>query len=161
LTQYDERIARVKSWFTKEITTRFSMPNGIDPNVAATDIIEGINAALPSTLTNEQLDYLLSKSATELARRSRSRTLPPVKDFLTSTGVVLKKYAESAGESHPQASTSSRKPTYLSITEARVRAGEPISVRWLTGEGRDELLSNTDLTDADLSKYQPPTAGGK
>lgn len=160
MTQYDERIALVKTWFSKAIITRFSMPSGIDPNVAAADIIEAINAAMPSTFDHHQLDYLLSKIAQELARRSRSRTLPPVKDFLSSAGVVLKKYAESAGGGHTQATTVSSTPTYLSITAARVRAGEAVSVDWLTGRGREELLRETDITQEQLDRYHSPSMEG-
>lgn len=161
MTTYDQRMALTKEWFRSKVTTRFTMPNGIDPNIVASDIIESINAAIPSEYTDRRFSELLADISAEVARRSRSRTLPPVRDFLIAAGASVKKMHQSHGEAHTLATTVSSIPTYLRITEARIRAREPVADFYVRGSGKAELLEKTGLTEEDFEPYYPPAQKGK
>jgi hypothetical protein len=57
---YSQRISHISNWFKSDIIIRFNMPRDVDPKVSAMDVIEAINANLPSPLSAEQIGNLLA-----------------------------------------------------------------------------------------------------
>lgn len=153
---YDQRITHIKSWFKAEIARRFSMPKDLDPITAATDVVEAINSSLPANLTAEKMTSFLQSILKEVSRNARSRTLPIPKDFIDAAGKVAKARSGDAGAPSNSASYLDT----LKITEARVRAGEPVGDTWLRGTMRQRLLDNTALTENDLAPYDSALACG-
>ena len=151
---YDQRITHIKEWFKSDMLTRFTPPSGVDPKLVAIDSIEAVNANLPSKLTSETLSNLLSSMTKEIARAARSRTLPVVKDFIAA--------AHNASESHRAPRTDASDSPFtidtFKITEARVRASQPIGDQFLRGTMREQLLARTSVTAEDLDKYIDRTA---
>jgi len=148
--KYEERITIIKKWFKESITTRFSLPTGVDPSVVVNDTVEAINSYIPSSANKEQIGNILSSITKDVSRSARSRTLPIVKEFLDATKSASNKL--SVGP-HSPASSDWDNDTYK-ITEARIRRGEAISEIFLRGTMRDRLLETTSIRDKDLEPYE-------
>ena len=151
---YDQRIDYILNWFRDNILTRFTPPTGTNAKTLANDIVEAVNSNIPSNLTKEQMDNILSSLTKDIVHSARSRTLPVTKDFIASTRNASQKLRESAGA----ALDSSWSLDLFQITARRVRANEPIAEAFLFGRQREELKARTGITDADLEKYIDPTA---
>lgn len=151
---YDQRIDYILNWFRDNILTRFTPPTGTNAKTLANDIVEAVNSNIPSNLTKEQMDNILSSLTKDIVHSARSRTLPVTKDFITSTRNASQKLRESAGA----ALDSSWSLDLYQLTARRVRANEPIAEAFLFGRQREELKARTGITDADLEKYIDPTA---
>lgn len=151
---YDQRIDYILNWFRDNILTRFTPPMGTNAKTLANDIVEAVNSNIPSNLTKEQMDNILSSLTKDIVHSARSRTLPVTKDFITSTRNASQRLRESAGA----ALDSSWSLDLFQITARRVRANEPIAEAFLFGRQREELKARTGITDADLEKYIDPTA---
>lgn len=145
---YDERIALVTNWFKAEIAVRFSMPNAIDPKVAATDVIEAVNSQLPSQLNKERIGNLLASITREVARSAKSRTLPPTKEFIDAARATV--------EAHLKASTMPTLPEENNSPARRVaaliRRGEPVGEHWFKGSMRQQLR-DAGVTDDEMHPY--------
>jgi hypothetical protein len=145
---YEQRIALVSHWFKTEIAVRFAMPNGIDPKMAAGDVIEGVNSQLPSSLTPERIGNLLSSVTKEVARSARTRTLPPTKDFVEATRATL--------QAHIAASAIPTTPSSDNAPEERaarlIRAGKPVGEYWFRGAMRQQLR-NQGITEEEMRPY--------
>ena len=113
-----------------------------------------MNSNIPSNLTKEQMDNILSSLTKDIVHSARSRTLPVTKDFIASTRNASQRLRESAGA----ALDSSWSLDLYQLTARRVRAGEAIAEAFLFGRQREELKARTGITDADLEKYIDPTA---
>ena len=151
---YDQRIDYILNWFRDNILTRFTPPTGTNAKTLANDIVEAVNSNIPSNLTKEQMDNILSSLTKDIVHSARSRTLPVTKDFIASTRNASQRLRESAGA----ALDSSWSLDLFQITARRVRANEPIAEAFLFGRQREELKARTGITDADLEKYIDPTA---
>lgn len=149
MLNYDQRMSIIREWFKKDILTRFTPPQGVDPKVAADDAMEAVNSNLSSHLTKEPMDWILSQVARELTRNARARSLPLTKDFVSATRMA----SEGHREAHTGATRSSGTLDTFKVNEGRVRRGEPISEQWLRGSMREMLLANTSLTEKDLAPY--------
>lgn len=146
---YEQRIAIITRWFRDEVAARFSMPNGIDPKIAANDVIEGINSQIPSNLSPEQIGNLLASITREVARSARSRTLPTVKDFVDAT-------LQASSAFRLPVSTSTHQPSHsdpLRIAAHRIKSKEAVGEDWLKGNRRKALLESRLVTEADLHPY--------
>lgn len=146
---YEQRIALIRRWFLADITTRFSMPNGVDPKVAATDIIEGINSNTPSQLTAEQIGNLLASITKEIARSAKSRTLPTTKDFIDATKAASQTRSQALGTTTTQ--NTSMDP--LRLAAARIRTGQPVGEDWIKGNRRELLIKQCGITEDQLAPY--------
>lgn len=153
---YDQRIDHIKRWFKEDVVKRFSMPRDLDPLVVATDIIEAVNSHLPSKVTPDQMSHLLNQTLATVTRNANSRTIPIPKAFIDAATQAGKK----RGEAHTEAQQDDGYQRSLNITEARIRAGEPISDTYLRGIMREMLLSKTSITNADLVPYETTLARG-
>ena len=151
---YDQRIDYILDWFRDNILTRFTPPTGTNAKTLANDIVEAVNSNIPSNLTKEQMDNILSSLTKDIVHSARSRTLPVTKDFIASTRNASQRLRESAGA----ALDSSWSLDLYQLTARRVRAGEAIAEAFLFGRQREELKARTGITDADLEKYIDPTA---
>jgi hypothetical protein len=151
---YDQRIDYILNWFRDNILTRFTPPTGTNAKTLANDIVEAVNSNIPSNLTKEQMDNILSSLTKDIVHSARSRTLPVTKDFIASTRNASQRLRESAGA----ALDSSWSLDLYQLTARRVRAGEAIAEAFLFGRQREELKARTGITDADLEKYIDPTA---
>ena len=151
---YDQRIDYILNWFRDNILTRFTPPTGTNAKTLANDIVEAVNSNIPSNLTKEQMDNILSLLTKDIVHSARSRTLPVTKDFIASTRNASQRLRESAGA----ALDSSWSLDLYQLTARRVRAGEAIAEAFLFGRQREELKARTGITDADLEKYIDPTA---
>lgn len=151
---YEQRTEHILNWFRSDMLTRFTPTSGTDAKVLAHDIVEAVNSNIPSNLTKEQMDHILSSITKDMVQSARSRTVPVAKDFIASTRNASQKLRESAGA----ALDSSWSLDLFQITARRVRANEPIAEAFLFGRQREELKARTGITDADLEKYIDPTA---
>ena len=151
---YDQRIDYILNWFRDNILTRFTPPTGTNAKTLANDIVEAVNSNIPSNLTKEQMDNILSSLTKDIVHSARSRTLPVTKDFIASTRNASQRLRESAGA----ALDSSWSLDLYQLTARRVRAGEAIAEAFLFGRQREELKARTGITDADLEKYIDCTA---
>ena len=151
---YDQRIDYILNWFRDNILTRFTPPTGTNAKTLANDIVEAVNSNIPSNLTKEQMDNILSLLTKDIVHSARSRPLPVTKDFIASTRNASQRLRESAGA----ALDSSWSLDLYQLTARRVRAGEAIAEAFLFGRQREELKARTGITDADLEKYIDPTA---
>jgi hypothetical protein len=146
---YDQRINQITFWFRDEISTRFNMPNGLDPKVLVNDIVEAINSNLPSRLTQEQMGNILAHIAKDVTRAAKTRTLPLPASFVEA--------AKSATEGHRTSSATTLAETPSMTPEqaaaARIRKGLPLSARWLVGERRQRLIEQCGLTEDELRPY--------
>ena len=144
---YDQRMSVISNWFKTDIVPRFNMPRDVDARISATDVMEAVNANIPSPTTPERMGNLLASITKEVARSARSRTLPTIKEFVDAARI--------SAQSHQTASHSANSDSWyidpLQITVKRVRAGEAICESWLTGIRRTELLKH--VSEADLRKY--------
>ena len=52
---YDERMAYLKDWFKSDIITRFAMPRDLEPKMVAMDVIDTINANIPSGVNEQRM----------------------------------------------------------------------------------------------------------
>ncbi len=143
---YDQRMALVKEWIKSEMLTRFTPPSGIDTKTALSDVAETVNASLPDS---KHFEYYLENLTKFIVRQSRTRTLPPARDFQIACENVAKSLSVSHSAPTQQADTS----TYLRVTVARVRSGQAISDFWLKHHAMEELLTKTDLTLVELQPY--------
>lgn len=151
---YDQRIDYILNWFRNDMLTRFTPPTGVDGKALAYDIIEAVNSNIPSNLTKEQMDNILSSITKDIVHSARSRTVPVVKEYITSARNASQRLRESAGAPLD----SSWSLDLFELTARRVRAGEAIAEAFLYGRQREELKKRTGITDADLEKYIAPTA---
>ena len=151
---YDQRIDYILNWFRNDMLTRFTPPAGVDAKALAHDIVQAVNSNIPSNLTKEQMDNILSSITKDIVHSARSRTVPVVKDYITSTRNASQRLRESAGAGLD----SSWSLDLFQITARRVRAGEAIAEEFLYGRQREELKKRTGITDADLEKYIAPAA---
>ena len=147
---YDQRIARIKEWFKSEVLTRFTPPNGVDPKAAAMDVIECVNANIPNSVDQTQLDNFLASITKEIVRASRSRTIPMPKDFIQAAKNVSERRGDGPG---PAISTSDDLDP-VKLTERRVARGDAIGDQWLRGSLRQQLLEQTSVTEKDLEPYE-------
>ena len=144
---YDQRIAFLKEWFKTDILTRFNMPKDLDPKVVAMDLIEAINRNIPSNVTQELMSHLSASITKEVSQSARSRTLPPVKDFLDAA----KKAAKSGVAPHTEPSRNLHDP--YAMAAKRIRSGEPVSDTYLKGPSRKKLQQIEGITDLELEPY--------
>jgi len=151
---YDQRIDYILNWFRNDMLTRFTPPAGVDAKALAHDIVQAVNSNIPSSLTKEQMDNILSSITKDIVHSARSRTVPVVKDYIASTRNASQRLRESAGA----ALDSSWSLDLFQITARRVRENQPIAEAFLFGRQREELKKRTGITDADLEKYVAPTA---
>lgn len=142
---FDERMARVKAWMKSDVLARFSPPRGVDPAIAAKDVAEAVNRSIAGHLGPDAFDAMLTKILAEVVKQARGRTLPTVRDFTEA--------ARACADSKPATPGTGRIVNLYALTERKIRAGEPVSDRWLKEPGRSELLANTSLTDTDLAPY--------
>jgi hypothetical protein len=145
---YDQRIAYIKQWFKDQILPRFNMPRDLDPRIVAMDVIEAVNNNIPSKTDEKRMGYFVALIAKEISRSARSRTLPPVKEFVDATRAATQGHGEARSEP-----TSKFANPYL-ITEKRIRSGEEISDLYLRGTMREQLIAQTSITDKDLEPYE-------
>lgn len=146
---YEQRIALVGQWFKTEIAPRFSMPNGLDPRIVINDVIEGINAHIPSNLDRERIGNLLASITKEIARSAKSRTLPTAKDFIDATRAASQAYS-TPSPTHPTRTTSIDP---LRLAAARIRAKETVGEGYLKGARREALMKEHGITETDLAPY--------
>jgi len=144
---YNQRISHISNWFKSDIIIRFNMPRDVDAKVSAMDVIEAINANLPSPLSAEQIGNLLASITKEVSRSAKSRTLPTITEVMDA--------ARASSQSrqivpHSADSTSWRIDP-LQIAVKRVRAGESLCESWLHGPKRKQLLEH--VTEDQLQKY--------
>lgn len=151
---FEQREAAIKDWFKTEIATRFTLPKDINPVNVATDVIESVNANIPSGVSQSYFDHILKEITKKVTRSSRSRLLPVPKDFVDAT----RSASQSASEGGYSGAPTPRDMDPYKITEKRVQRGEPIAEAFLHGRQRAALLERTSLTDADLDKYIAPDA---
>jgi len=144
---YNQRISHISNWFKSDIIIRFNMPRDVDPKVSAMDVIEAINANLPSPLSAEQIGNLLASITKEVSRSAKSRTLPTIKEFIDA--------ARTSTQGRQTASYSADSTSWridpLQIAIKRVRAGESICESWLREPRRTEILKH--VTKDQLRKY--------
>lgn len=151
---YDQRIEYIKNWFRNDMLTRFTPPTGANGEAIAYDIIEAVNTNIPSNLSQEQMNNILSSITKDIVHSARSRTVPIVKDFIASTRKSTQAYRESAGA--PLGSEWSLDT--FEVAARRIRAGDAVPEAFLYGRQLDELMRRTGITHADLEKYIDPTA---
>lgn len=151
---YDQRMNYILNWFRNDMLTRFTPPTGTDGKALAHDIIEAVNTNIPSNLSQEQMNNILSSITKDIVQSARSRTVPIVKDFIASTRKATQTYRESAGA--PLGSDWSLDT--FEVAARRIRAGEAVSEAFLYGRQRDELMRRTGITKTDLEKYIAPAA---
>lgn len=144
---YDERISHLKEWLKTDILTRFNMPRDLDPKIVAMDLIEAINRNLPSSTTPELMSHLLASIAKEVAQSARSRTLPPIKDFLDAA----RNASRSGVAPHTEPSHTSLDP--YAMAAQRIRSGQAVSDTYLKGPSREKLKQKTGITDLELEPY--------
>jgi hypothetical protein len=144
---YNQRISHISNWFKSDIIIRFNMPRDVDAKVSAMDVIEAINANLPSPLSAEQIGNLLASITKEVSRSAKSRTLPTIKEFIDAARASTQSRQTA---SHSADSTSWRIDP-LQIAIKRVTAGEAICESWLREPRRTEILKN--VTEDQLRKY--------
>ena len=82
---FEQREAAIKGWFKTEIATRFTLPKDINPVNVATDVIESVNANIPSGVSQPYFDHILKEITKQVTRNARSRLLPVPKDFVDAT----------------------------------------------------------------------------
>ena len=144
---YNQRISHISNWFKSDIIIRFNMPRDVDPKVAAMDVIEAINANLPSSISTEQIENLLASITKEVSRSAKSRTLPTIKEFIDA--------ARASTQSRQIATHSADSTSWhidpLQLAIKRVRAGESLCESWLNGVKRKQLLQH--VTEDQLQKY--------
>ncbi len=146
---YEQRIAIIAQWFRDDIAVRFSMPNGIDPKIAATDVIEAINSHIPSALDRERIGNLLAATTKEVARSAKSRTLPTARDFAEAT----KQAASAFRPPTPTQHTDAHDIDPMRLAAHRIKTKQPVSEDWLKGKRRDLMLSRGLVTNDDLHPY--------
>lgn len=144
---YSQRISHISNWFKSDIIIRFNMPRDVDAKVSAMDVIEAINANLPSPLSAEQIGNLLASITKEVSRSAKSRTLPTIKEFIDA--------ARASSQSRQIATHSADSTSWridpLQIAVKRVTAGESLCESWLHGAKRKQLLEH--VTEDQLQKY--------
>lgn len=155
MLNYDERIARIKTWFQSDITIRFNMPRDVDAKVAAMDVIDAINSNLPSPLTSERIGTLLASITTEVSRSAKSRTLPTAREFVDA----VKALTQSGQISTHSTSNSGWYIDPLMAAVKRVKAGESVCESWLKGDKRKQLLRH--VNEGDLQPYDVYIAAHK
>ena len=147
LMDYNQRISHISNWFKSDIIIRFNMPRDVDAKVSAMDVIEAINANLPSPLSAEQIGNLLASITKEVSRSAKSRTLPTIKEFIDA--------ARASTQGRQTASYSADSTSWridpLQIAIKRVRAGESLCESWLREPRRAEILKH--VTEQQLRKY--------
>lgn len=147
---YDERITVIKKWFKESITTRFSLPSGIEPAIVFNDTVEAVNSQVPNSITLDKINIILASVTKEISRSAKSRTLPIVKEFVDATKMASVRLSVAT---QGTSVTSYDHDTYR-IAEARIRKGEKISELFLRGTMRDKLLEITSITAKDLEPYE-------
>ena len=151
---YEQRMAELKIWFSKEIATRFTMPTGIDPKLSITDTLEAVNNNLPLNITQAQMHHLVASIAKEVVQSARTRTLPQPKDFIVAAANASRSYrAEPTG-----AITTFDDSGQLRRIERLIRDRKAVPESWLKGERRKELLAETSVTLSDLAAYDKTMA---
>lgn len=144
---YNQRISHISNWFKSDIIIRFNMPRDVDAKVSAMDVIEAINANLPSPLSAEQVGNLLASITKEVSRSAKSRTLPTIKEFIDAARAS----SQSRQTATHNADSTSWRIDPLQIAVKRVRAGESLCESWLRGPKRKQLLEH--VTEDQLRKY--------
>jgi hypothetical protein len=151
---YEQRVEIIKDWFRNDMLTRFTPPTGADPKAIATDTIEAVNNNVPSNTTKEQMNNILSSLTKDIVHSAKSRTLPIVKDFITST----RKCTQALREAGSMGKSTERSLDPFDIAARRIRAGEAVSEAFLYGRQKEELKRRTGINDGDIQKYLDPTA---
>lgn len=154
MMNYNQRTDYILNWFRNDILTRFTPPTGADGKSVAHDIIEAVNSNIPANVSREQMDNILFSITKDIVQSARSRTVPIVKDFITST----RKSTQSLREAGSIASKGVWSLDPFEVAARRIRAGEAVSEAFLYGRQRDELMQRTGITRADLEKYIEPAA---
>ena len=151
---YDQRIAHIKQWFKSSVLTRFTPPNGVDPLIVAVDTIEAINAYIPADADSNLMNHYLESIIKETTRNAKSRTLPVIEKFTNAARGVSQRGSGVVLIDGP----ATRVDREYIVTEGRVKRGEVICDRYLSGHKRQTLLMTTSVTQEDLDKYLEPAA---
>ena len=69
---YDERMAYLKDWFKSDIITRFAMPRDLEPKMVAMDVIDTINANIPSGVDKQRMALFTATITKEATRNART-----------------------------------------------------------------------------------------
>ena len=144
---YDERMAYLKDWFKSDIITRFAMPRDLEPKMVAMDVIDTINANIPSGVNEQRMALFTATITKEATRNARTRVLPTAKEFLEATKTATR----SGVEARTAPSTYISDP--FALTAKTVLSGGAISDTYLSGSFRDKLINEYGITDADLAPY--------
>lgn len=144
---YEQRMSKITSWFKSEIAIRFNMPRDIDPKIAAMDVIESMNSNIPNNMTDERMGNLLALTAKEISRSANSRTLPTVKMFVDAARLASKSHGA------PHSAPVDKLHDPLLTNANRILSGEPVADQYLRGKLREQLLSETEVTEEDLKPY--------
>jgi len=151
---YEQRIDVIKDWFRNDMLTRFTPPTGADPKVVATDTIEAVNNNIPSNTIKEQMNNILSSLTKDIVHSAKSRTLPVVKDFITST----RKCTQTLREMGSIGKSTEWSLDPFEVAARRIRAGEAVSETFLHGRQKEQLMQRTGINEGDIQKYLDPTA---
>jgi hypothetical protein len=151
---YEQRVNLIKDWFRNDMLTRFTPPTGADPKAVATDTIEAINNNIPSNTTKEQMSNILSSLTKDIVHSAKSRTLPIVKDFITST----RKCTQTLRDMGSIGNSTEWSLDPFDTAARRIRAGEAVSEAYLYGRQKEELMRRTGINEGDIQKYLDPTA---
>lgn len=145
---YDQRISYLKNWIKTDILPRFNMPKDLDPKIVAMDVIEAVNSNIPNGTDAKRMSQLVASIAKEVAQSARSRTLPPVKDFIDATRKATSAYAD-------RSITTTTKPKILAhkISADRIRQRQPVSDYYITGTGRKILIEEYGMKNSDFEPY--------
>lgn len=149
---YDQRISYLKNWMKTDILPRFNMPRDLDPKIAAMDVIEAVNSNIANGTTPERMSQLVASIAKELAQSARSRTLPPVKDFIDATRKASSAYADKSALPKPKTNSAHK------INANRIRQREAVPDYYITGTGRAILIEEYGLTESDFQPYDLASA---
>lgn len=144
---YDQRINFLKEWFKTDILSRFNMPRDLDPKVVALDVIEAVNRNISSGKNHSQMSDLVASITKGVTQSARSRTLPPVKEFIDATR------DSSGSDGAPASVASSYSWDPYAMNAARIRQGAAVADIYLHEPHRKKLIEEHGITEKDLEPY--------
>ena len=154
MMNYEQRVEYIRNWFRNDMLTRFTPPTGADPKAVASDTIEAINNNIPSNIGQEQMGNILSSLTKDIVHSAKSRTLPIVKDFITST----RKSSQALREAGSIGNSTEFSLDPYDVAARRIRAGQAVAEAFLSGRQKEELMHRTGINEGDIQKYLDPTA---
>jgi len=149
---YEERKRVISGWLFQTLK-RYEAPAHMDDAAMREEMVlmvEDINSEIPSKTNEGGLRYILEKAAEFVRKNQSSRRWPSISMFVKG----IKENRGSMIEEHLSISQQPKDFDATYIMAKKISRGEPVGEYYITGNGRQLVLSTGLVNASDLEPYE-------